>query len=303
MLGSKSLGRPPSLAHLDKVNSNSLDSCLGLQDLPPKVPPYSKLQDLAGSSSTPRLTPSPAPILHIDSTDCFSSSPLMYPRLAGMHRSMESLPLGLSLPPGPGEREDERGGGVWGAGSRASITLPDSSQRDRNTLPKKGLSRYGQPDDEVKEGKERRHSHTIVSLTESDSPPQLPSPTAVSHSTGKVPPTNVVAPTTNGGAPPRITRSNSIPTHDSAFELYTASPLGSSLSLVDRPKSMIRSGSFREPGEDVHGSVLSLASSASSNYSSAEERVQGEQIRKLRKELETSQEKVASLTNQLSENV
>ncbi|XP_036386458.1 neuron navigator 1-like isoform X1 [Megalops cyprinoides] len=300
--GSKSLGRPPSLAHLDKVSSNSLDSCLGLQDLPPKVPPYSKLQDLAGSSATPRLTPSPAPVLHIDSPDCFSGSPLLYPRLAGLHRSMESLPLHLSLPPGPGEREEERGRGTWGAGSRASITLPDSSQRDRNTLPKKGLSRYGQSDEEVKEGKERRHSHTIVSLTESESPPQLPSPTSVSLSSGKAPPTNVVAPTPNGGSAPRIMRSNSIPTHDSAFELYGTSPLGSSLSLADRPKSMIRSGSFREPGDDVHGSVLSLASSASSNYSSAEERMQGEQIRKLRWELETSQEKVANLTSQLSEN-
>ncbi|XP_035244951.1 neuron navigator 1 isoform X2 [Anguilla anguilla] len=305
-LGSKSLGRPPSLAHGDKVNS--LDSCLGLQDLPPKVPPFSKLQDLAGSCGTPRLTPSPAPVLHIDSPGCFSGSPLLYPRLSGMHRSLESLPMHLSVPPSPANRQEEReerggGPGVWGPGSRTSITLPDSLQRDRNTLPKKGLSRYSQPEEEVKkEGKERRHSHTIVSITDSESPPRLPSPPSASLSVGKNPPTNVVAPTPNGGTPPRITRSNSIPTHDSAFELYGASPLGSSLSLADRPKSMTRSGSFREPGEDVHGSVLSLASSASSSYSSAEERMQGEQIRKLRRELETSQEKVATLTCQLSEN-
>ncbi|EDL39577.1 neuron navigator 1, isoform CRA_b, partial [Mus musculus] len=57
---------------------------------------------------------------------------------------------------------------------------------------------------------------------------------------------------------------------------------------------MIRSGSFRDPTDDVHGSVLSLASSASSTYSS--------QIRKLRRELESSQEKVATLTSQLSAN-
>ncbi|KAJ8360440.1 hypothetical protein SKAU_G00169650 [Synaphobranchus kaupii] len=193
--GSKSLGRPPSLAHLEKLNSNSLDSCLGLQDLPPKVPPYSKLQDLAGASGMPRLTPSPAPVLHIDSPGCFSGSPLLYPRLAGMHRSMESLPLHLSVPPGPRDREEETVLGVWGPGTRASITLPD---RDRNTLPKKGLSHYSQPDDEVKmEGKERRHSHTIVCLTESESPPRL----LCSTSAGKAPPTNVVAPTPNGGTP------------------------------------------------------------------------------------------------------
>ncbi|XP_036388972.1 neuron navigator 1-like isoform X2 [Megalops cyprinoides] len=316
--GSKSLGKPPSLAHLDKVNSNSLDSTMagGQDELSPKVPPYSKLQDLAGSGgATPCLTPSPAPILNVNSAGCFpeqdvgpSGSPLLYPRLSGLHRSMESLSLQMSVPPGTGypaaeprDREEERAPSGWSAGSRTSLTLLDSSQRDRNTLPKKGLSRYSTSQSE-EDAKERRHSHTIVSLTESESPPQLPSPTSISLSSSiKGPFTNVVAPTPNG-APPRMTRSNSIPTHDSGIELYGASPLGSTLSLADRPKSMIRSGSFREPGDDVHGSVLSLASSASSSYSSAEERMQGEQIRKLRRELESSQEKVKCLTTQLSAN-
>uniref|UniRef100_A0AAY5KZF3 Neuron navigator 1 n=1 Tax=Esox lucius TaxID=8010 RepID=A0AAY5KZF3_ESOLU len=244
----KSLGRPHNLAHLDKVNSNSLDSCVTIQDLPPKVPPYSKLQDLAGSRSTPPrggLTPSPAPVLHLDSPSCYPSptplslggSPLLYPKLSGLHRSMESLPLTMSVPPAGGyvrsesqDREETRGTGTWGAGSRTSLNLPDSLQTDRNTLPKKGLG-YSQS-----EGKERRHSHTAVSLTDSESPPQLPSPNHMPHlSSGKAVLTNV-----------------------------------------------------------VHGSVLSLASNASSNYSS--------QIRKLRRELENSQEKVANLTTQLSAN-
>ncbi|KAJ8393586.1 hypothetical protein AAFF_G00060590 [Aldrovandia affinis] len=311
--GSKSLGKPPSLVHLDKVNSNSLDSAMvGIHsELPPKVPPYSKLQDLASSGGPPPcLTPSPAPVLNVNSASCFpgpslgpSGAPLLYPRLSGLHRSMESLPLPMSLPPPSGaypsaeprERDDERPTGGWSAGHRASLTLLDSSKRDRNTLPKKGLSRYTTSQSE-EEGKERRHSHTIVSLTESGTPPHLPSPTSISISlscSSKGPFTNVVAPTPNG-TPPRMTRSNSIPAHDAGFELYAASPLGSTLSLADRPKSMIRSGSFREPGDDVHGSVLSLASSASSSYSS--------QIRKLRRELESSQEKVANLTTQLSAN-
>ncbi|CAB1314589.1 unnamed protein product [Coregonus sp. 'balchen'] len=330
MLSCKSLGRPPSLAHLDKVNSNSLDSCVTIQDLPPKVPPYSKLQDLAGSGSrspAPRgLTPSPAPVLHLDSPSCYPSqtlslggSPLLYPKLSGLHRSMESLPLTMSVPPSGGyiraesrdrdsDREEMRGTGTWGAGSRTSLNLPDSLQTDRNTLPKKGLGRYSSgPSEGQSEGKERRHSHTAVSLTESESPPQLPSPTHMPHlSSGKAVLTNVVAPIPSGA--PRITRSNSIPTNDAAFDLYGSSPLGSSVSLADRPKSMMRSGSFREPGDDCetastfHGSVLSLASNASSNYSSTEERIQGEQIRKLRRELENSQEKVANLTTQLSAN-
>lgn len=51
-----------------------------------------------------------------------------------------------------------------------------------------------------------------------------------------------------------MTRSNSIPAPDPTVELYGASPLGSSLSLSERPRSMgmVRSGSFRdrEPNDD-----------------------------------------------------
>uniref|UniRef100_A0A8C9T6C8 Neuron navigator 1 n=1 Tax=Scleropages formosus TaxID=113540 RepID=A0A8C9T6C8_SCLFO len=246
---SKSLGKPPSLAHLDSLNSNSLDSGVGVQEqLPPKVPPYTKLQDLAasGGTGTPCLTPSPAPVLNVNSPDCFGdSSPLLYPRLSGLHRSMESLQLHMSVPPptsytGTTPREDERGTDRWSASSRASITHPESSQRDRNTLPKKGLSRPSED-----EGKERRHSHTIVSLTESESPPQLPSPTSV-------------------------------------------------------PLSSAGKGPFTSVGE--HLLILSLSPPFISMLSQAEERIQGEQIRKLRRELESSQEKVANLTTQLSAN-
>ncbi|XP_066095290.1 neuron navigator 1 isoform X6 [Saccopteryx bilineata] len=159
--------------------------------------------------------------------------------------------------------------------------------------------RYQLPSQE--ETKERRHSHTIGGLPESDDLSELPSPPALSVSlSAKGQLTNIVSPT--AATTPRITRSNSIPTHEAAFELYSGSQMGSTLSLAERPKGMIRSGSFRDPADDVHGSVLSLVSSASSTYSSAEERMQSEQIRKLRRELESSQEKVATLTSQLSAN-
>ncbi|XP_061687245.1 neuron navigator 1 isoform X2 [Syngnathoides biaculeatus] len=310
----KSLGRPPSLAHLDKVNSNSLDSCVTIQDLPPKVPPYSKLQDLVSSHSAARLTPSPAPVLHIDSPgsytgDALGGSPLLYPKLSTIHRSMESLSLQMSVPPRSRfsasesqDRDRERGTGTWGAGTRTSLNLSEGLQTDRNTLPKKGLERCNSSlseSDGMKPG--RRHSHNAASKC--DSPPQLPSPTRPLHllSATKPPLTNVVAPISSLGTP-RISRSNSIgPPGD--CELLSSSPLGSTMSLAERPKSMMRSGSFREQADDVHGSVLSLASNASSSYSSSnEDRIQGEQIRKLRRELESSQEKVADLTMQLSAN-
>lgn len=170
--GVRSLAKPPSMAQLDKLNSNSLE--VGVQDsLPPKIPPYSKLQDLAssaGSSPSPCLTPSPAPLLNVNSSACFSSSgiglgprqvsslgegnsgstsPLLYPRLSGLHRSMESLPLQMSLAPEPQEREkdrerdnavraytnvesrdkerqEDRGSPAsWGSGSKASLNLTD----------------------------------------------------------------------------------------------------------------------------------------------------------------------------------
>ncbi|KAK7884263.1 hypothetical protein WMY93_027386 [Mugilogobius chulae] len=347
--GIRSLSKP-SMVHHDKENI-SLD--LGVQDsLPPKIPPYSKIHDLASSSSS-CLSPSPAPLLNVNSSSCFSSSgtglgprqvsslgvgesggstsPLLYPRLTGLHRSLESLPLQMSLAPEP-QREKERESLVrgyttlesrdrdrkdtkappasWSAGSKSSKSVTESPQRDRNTLPKKGLSFGGPPptDTETKEKGERRHSHTILSMTDSLTLPLLSSPTSLPR-TSK---TNMV-PSPVGG-PPRMIRSNSIPTPDPSLELYTPSPLGSTLSLAERPRSMgmVRSGSFRDKDiDEVHGSILSLASNASSSYSSvsasplqiqAEEKIQGEQIRMLRRELESSQEKVSNLTTQLSAN-
>uniref|UniRef100_A0A673HQA7 Neuron navigator 1 n=1 Tax=Sinocyclocheilus rhinocerous TaxID=307959 RepID=A0A673HQA7_9TELE len=288
----------PKPAHLDKVNSNSLDfGIIRVEDqLPPKVPPFSKLQDLSGISSTSCLTPSPAPILNVNSSECFSSatvgrggstggSPSLYPRLSGLHRSMESLSLQMSVSPACHLPLSFAPIPVACPQSGTTLSSVLNFQPDRNTLPKKGL-RYLS----FNFHDERRHSHTIVSLTETNSPPQFPSPIL----TGKAPLTSITPSPTSGT--PRMTRSNSIPTHEASFELYQGSPLGSTLSLAERPKSMIRSGSFRdrEACDDVHGSVLSLASNASSSYSS--------QIRKLRRELESSQEKVANLTSQLSAN-
>ncbi|XP_072233922.1 neuron navigator 3 isoform X7 [Leuresthes tenuis] len=135
-----------------------------------------------------------------------------------------------------------------------------------------------------------------------------------------------------------MSRSNSIPAQDS-FDLYgEGHPLGgSATSLEDRPRAISRSGSFRDSTDEVHGSSLSLVSSTSSLYSAVhaprvasgldscwvpiaqtllqsshltEEKAHSEgqtvqnstQIRKLRRELDASQEKVATLTSQLAAN-
>lgn len=116
--GVRSLAKPPSIVHLDKLNSNSLE--MGLHDsLPPKIPPYSKLQDLAssvGNSDAPYVTrsgtgaglgPRQVSSLGVEASQG-NTSPLLHPRLIGMHRSMESLPLQMSLArePRDPERED-----------------------------------------------------------------------------------------------------------------------------------------------------------------------------------------------------
>ncbi|XP_032955781.1 neuron navigator 1 isoform X6 [Rhinolophus ferrumequinum] len=317
----KSFVKPPSLASLDKVNSNSLDLPSSSDPHAPKGPDLHTASSAAGGPLSSCFTPSPAPILNINSASFSQGLELMsgfsvpkearmYPKLSGLHRSMESLQMPMSLPsafpsstptptppaPPAAPSEEETEELTWSGSPRAGQL--DSNQRDRNTLPKKGL-RYQLQSQE--DGKERRHSHTISGLPESDDQSELPSPPALSMSlSAKGQLTNIVSPT--AATTPRITRSNSIPTHEAAFELYSGSQMGSTLSLAERPKGMIRSGSFRDPTDDVHGSVLSLASSASSTYSSAEERMQSEQIRKLRRELESSQEKVATLTSQLSAN-
>ncbi|XP_072589571.1 neuron navigator 1 isoform X3 [Vulpes vulpes] len=252
----KSFVKPPSLANLDKVNSNSLDLPSSTDAHASKVPDLHPPSSASGSPLPSCFTPSPAPILNINSASFSQGLELMsgfsvpketrmYPKLSGLHRSMESLQMPMSLPsafpsstpvpappaPAAAPPEEEAEELTWSGSPRTGQL--DSTPRDRNTLPKKGLRYQLQSQEDTKE---RRHSHTIGGLPESDDQSELPSPPALSMSlSAKGQLTNI-----------------------------------------------------------VHGSVLSLASSASSTYSS--------QIRKLRRELESSQEKVATLTSQLSAN-
>ncbi|KAM6418747.1 neuron navigator 3 isoform 12-T16 [Pluvialis apricaria] len=183
-----------------------------------------------------------------------------------------------------------------------------SIQLDRNTLPKKGL-RYTPSSRQTsqEEGKEWLRSHSTGGLQDTGSQSPLVSPSAMSSSaTGKYHFSNLVSPTnlSQFNLPgPSMMRSNSIPAQDTSFDLYDDSQLcGSATSLEERPRAISHSGSFRDSMEEVHGSSLSLVSSTSSLYSTAEEKAHSEQIQKLRRELVASQEKVATLTSQLSAN-
>ncbi|XP_074482401.1 neuron navigator 3 isoform X12 [Sebastes fasciatus] len=166
------------------------------------------------------------------------------------------------------------------------------------------------------EGKEWLRSHSTGGLQDTGSQSPLSPPGASCTTTGKYHYSNLLSPTniSQYNLPPgssSMSRSNSIPAQDS-FELYVEGhPLGgSATSLEDRPRGISRSGSFRDSTDEVHGSSLSLVSSTSSLYSATEEKAHSEgqtvqnstQIRKLRRELDASQEKVATLTSQLSAN-
>ncbi|XP_012875002.1 PREDICTED: neuron navigator 3 isoform X1 [Dipodomys ordii] len=247
---------------------------------------------------------------NLSSSSAGSKDTPSYQSMTSLHTSSESIDLPLShhgslsgLTTGTHEVQSL----LMRTGSVRS-TLSESMQLDRNTLPKKGL-RYTPSSRQAnqEEGKEWLRSHSTGGLQDTGSQSPLASPSAMSSSaTGKYHFSNLVSPTnlSQFNLPgPSMMRSNSIPAQDSSFDLYDDSQLcGSATSLEERPRAISHSGSFRDSMEEVHGSSLSLVSSTSSLYSTAEEKAHSEQIHKLRRELVASQEKVATLTSQLSAN-
>uniref|UniRef100_A0A2K6LGB4 Neuron navigator 2 n=1 Tax=Rhinopithecus bieti TaxID=61621 RepID=A0A2K6LGB4_RHIBE len=128
---------------------------------------------------------------------------------------------------------------------------------------------------------------------------------------------------------PTMLRTHSLSNADGQYDPYTDSRFrNSSMSLDEKSRTMSRSGSFRDGFEEeswekssvdnfvsrlhsslhfslysvtqVHGSSLSLVSSTSSIYSTVS--INQCCIRKLRRELDASQEKVSALTTQLTAN-
>ncbi|XP_053928741.1 neuron navigator 3 isoform X5 [Cuculus canorus] len=247
---------------------------------------------------------------NLSSSSAGSKDTPSYQSMTSLHTSSESIDLPLSHHgslSGLTTSTQEVQSLLMRTGSVRS-TLSESVQLDRNTLPKKGL-RYTPSSRQTsqEEGKEWLRSHSTGGLQDTGSQSPLVSPSAMSSSaTGKYHFSNLVSPTnlSQFNLPgPSMMRSNSIPAQDTSFDLYDDSQLcGSATSLEERPRAISHSGSFRDSMEEVHGSSLSLVSSTSSLYSTAEEKAHSEQIQKLRRELVASQEKVATLTSQLSAN-
>ncbi|XP_061920414.1 neuron navigator 3-like [Entelurus aequoreus] len=272
-------------------------------------PLYGKTPDPCGES----VASSPASGLSLPSNArpwpaCSSSAgskdTLSCQSMSSLHTSSESIDLPLG----------HHGPKVTRTGSVKS-TLSEGMPLDRNTLPKKRL-RYPPSSRQAshEDGMEWLRSHSTGGLQDTGSPMSPPGTSCTTagkyHYSNLLSPTNIL----HYNLPPgssNMSRSNSIPAHDS-FDLYgEGHPLGgSATSLEDRPRAISRSNSFRDSTDEVHGSSLSLVSSTSSLYSATEEKAHSEgqtvqnstQIRKLRRELDASQEKVATLTSQLSAN-
>ncbi|XP_034434702.1 neuron navigator 3 isoform X5 [Hippoglossus hippoglossus] len=284
-------------ASLDSPSSGtgSLGSACGLSG--GSSPLYGKTPDLctdspASSPASGLSLPSNARPWPACSSSAGSKDTLSCQSMTSLHTSSESidLPLGHHGP------KITRTGSVK---STLSEGYPPSSRQTSH-----------------EEGKEWLRSHSTGGLQDTGSQSPLSPPGASCTTTGKYHYSNLLSPTniSQYNLPPissSMSRSNSIPAHDS-FDLYEEDhPLGSSAtSLEDRPRGISRSGSFRDSTDEVHGSSLSLVSSTSSLYSATEEKAHSEgqtvqnstQIRKLRRELDASQEKVATLTSQLTAN-
>uniref|UniRef100_A0A8C5G3N4 Neuron navigator 3 n=1 Tax=Gouania willdenowi TaxID=441366 RepID=A0A8C5G3N4_GOUWI len=261
-------------------------------------PLYGKAPDLctdspASSPASGLSLPSNARPWPACSSSAGSKDTLSCQSMSSLHTSSESIDMPLV----------HHGSKVIRTSSVKS-TLSEGMHLDRNTLPKKGL-RYPPSSRQAshEEGKEWLRSHSTGGLQDTGNQSPLSPPGASCNTAGKYHYSNLLSPTNISQyiLPPDgscMSRSNSIPTQDS-LDLYgEGHPLGgSATSLEERPRAISRSGSFRDSTDEVHGSSLSLVSSTSSLYSAVSSR----QI-KLRRELDASQGKVATLTSQLSAN-
>ncbi|XP_076409997.1 neuron navigator 3 isoform X4 [Peromyscus maniculatus bairdii] len=233
---------------------------------------------------------------NLSSSSAGSKDTPSYQSMTSLHTSSESIDLPLS-------HHGSLSGLTTGTHEVQSLLMRTGSVR--STLSERYTPSSRQANQE--EGKEWLRSHSTGGLQDTGNQSPLVSPSAMSSSaTGKYHFSNLVSPTnlSQFNLPgPSMMRSNSIPAQDSSFDLYDDAQLcGSATSLEERPRAISHSGSFRDSMEEVHGSSLSLVSSTSSLYSTAEEKAHSEQIHKLRRELVASQEKVATLTSQLSAN-
>ncbi|KAJ8344343.1 hypothetical protein SKAU_G00316720 [Synaphobranchus kaupii] len=264
----------------------------------------------------------------LSTSSALSKEGLGFPSVSSLHTSCESIDVSMSSGglgyQGAGKEDTisafVRTGSIKTGVSESPLSSPSASPKytrntlprkqdsdlrlDRNTLPKKGF-RYA-PSPHLRnheEAKDWLRSHSAGGLQDSASnSPFSPGSSLTSPSGTRFNFGQLASPTTAAQINLASLRTNSLSNQDGPYDPYSETRLrNSSMSLDDKIRTMSRSGSFRDGFEEVHGSSLSLVSSTSSIYSTPEEKSQSE-IRKLRRELDSSQEKVSALTTQMSAN-
>ncbi|XP_073514345.1 neuron navigator 2 isoform X14 [Phyllobates terribilis] len=321
-----------SQAHPDSPSGSGILSSGGSSPL------YGKNMDLnpsplASSPGSAHSAPSNSLTwgTNASSSSAVSKDGLGYQSVSSLHTSCESIDISLSSNNSPGAmtaspRDDAMSGfvrtnSVKTTMSESPLSSPGASPKfsrntlprkqdsdphlDRNTLPKKGF-RYA-PSSQLRnqdDTKEWLRSHSSSGLQDTaSSSPFSPSSSITSPSGTRFNFSQLASPTTAahmGLSNATMLRTHSLSNTDGD---HYGEPRyrNSSMSLDEKTRTMSRSGSFRDGFEEVHGSSLSLVSSTSSVYSTPEEKCHSE-IRKLRRELDSSQEKVSALTTQLSAN-
>ncbi|CAK7314892.1 Neuron navigator 2 [Vulpes lagopus] len=235
------------------------------------------------------------------SSSAVSKDGLGFQSVSSLHTSCESIDISLSS-----------GGGL----SHNSSTGLIASSKDDSLTPfvrtnsvKTTLSERYAPTSQLRtqeDAKEWLRSHSAGGLQDTAANSPFSSGSSVTSPSGtRFNFSQLASPTTvtqMSLSNPTMLRTHSLSNADGQYDPYTDSRFrNSSMSLDEKSRTMSRSGSFRDGFEEVHGSSLSLVSSTSSIYSTPEEKCQSE-IRKLRRELDASQEKVSALTTQLTAN-
>ncbi|KAK7176845.1 hypothetical protein R3I93_000938 [Phoxinus phoxinus] len=217
-------------------------------------------------------------------TTISSSSALGYPSVSSMHTSSESIDMSV----GSGHHREDVHPALMRTGSA-----------------KTGMSERYAPSPQLRqeEARDWLRSHSAGGLQESASNSPFSTGSSLTSPSGtRFNFAQLGSPTTGAQINLASLRNNSLTNQDAPLDSHGDSRLRNScMSLDEKTRTMSRSGSFRDGFEEVHGSSLSLVSSTSSVYSTTEEKSHSE-IRKLRRELDSSQEKVSALTTQLSAN-
>uniref|UniRef100_A0A8C4UL95 Neuron navigator 2 n=1 Tax=Falco tinnunculus TaxID=100819 RepID=A0A8C4UL95_FALTI len=310
--------------NLDSPSGSGMLSSGGSSPLYSKNPDMNQ-SPLASSPSSAHSAPSNSLTwgTNASSSSAVSKDGIGYQSVSSLHTSCESIDISLSSGGGlshnsssgliPASKDDSltpfvRTNSVKTTLSESPLSSPAASPKFcRNTLT--GVRTRYTPSSQLRnqeDAKEWLRSHSAGGLQDTAGNSPFSSGSSITSPSGtRFNFSQLASPTTAAQmslSNPTMLRTHSLSNADGPYDPYSDTRFrNSSMSLDEKSRTMSRSGSFRDGFEEVHGSSLSLVSSTSSIYSTPEEKCQSE-IRKLRRELDASQEKVSALTTQLTAN-